>query len=152
MDFVDMEARLEELLAPDPILATSRCVDPFDSPSGILGSVMTRLRDEGILMPAAFSAYRMHDLVSVMKPAARRLYGEARAAWEQLLSIDMSGMGEEAPIIDNMLQSFLELLVLSASLSPYLSDEVARDFIRKPYGFTVSALARRRERSNLTLR
>ena len=152
MEFIDYDAQLEELLKPDPIQPDSRVVDPFGTPGGVLGHIVARLRDEGFLMPAAFAAYRMHDLVTSIKPVARRLYSDTREAWEQLLSLDMSGNGDQDPVIENMLQSFLELLICATSLSPFLSSDMAREFIRKPYGFTVSALARKREKSNMALR
>ena len=151
MDYVDWDARLEEALAPLPITTNSRCVDPFTCASGVSATLVRRLLDEGLMQTRAFTAYRQTDLIKVMKPGAYRLYGEVRRSWEQMMTVEMSGAGEEAPIVDNMLDAFLQLAVLLASMSPYLSTDDTKGFIRKPYQFTTWALART-NRTNLTLR
>ena len=151
MEYVDWDARLEEALAPLPITTDSRCVDPFTCASGLGATLMRRLLDEGLMQTRAFTAYRQMDAIKVMKPAAYRLFGEVRRSWEQLMTVEMSGAGEEAPIVDNMLDAFLQLAVLLASMSPYLSTDDTKGFIRKPYQFTSWALART-NRTNLTLR
>ena len=151
MEYVDWDARLEEALAPLPITTDSRCVDPFTCASGLGATLMRRLLDEGLMQTRAFTAYRQMDAIKVMKPAAYRLYGEVRRSWEQMMTVEMSGAGEEAPIVDNMLDAFLQLAVLLASMSPYLSTDDTKGFIRKPYQFTTWALART-NRTNLTLR
>ena len=151
MEYVDWDARLEEALAPLPITTDSRCVDPFTCASGLGATLMRRLLDEGLMQTRAFTAYRQMDAIKVMKPAAYRLFGEVRRSWEQLMTVEMSGAGEEAPIVDNMLDAFLQLAVLLASMSPYLSTDDTKGFIRKPYQFTTWALART-NRTNLTLR
>ena len=151
MEYVDWDARLEEALAPLPITTDSRCVDPFTCASGLGATLMRRLLDEGLMQTRAFTAYRQNDAIKVMKPAAYRLFGEVRRSWEQLMTVEMSGAGEEAPIVDNMLDAFLQLAVLLASMSPYLSTEDTKGFIRKPYQFTSWALARN-NRASLALR
>ena len=151
MEYVDWDARLEEALAPLPITTDSRCVDPFTCASGLGVTLMRRLLDEGLMQTRAFAAYRQNDAIKVMKPAAYRLFGEVRRSWEELMTVEMSGAGEEAPIVDNMLDAFLQLAVLLASMSPYLSTDDTKGFIRKPYQFTTWALART-NRTNLTLR
>ena len=151
MDYVDWDARLEEALAPLPITADSRCVDPFSCASGVSGTLLRRLQDEGLIQTRAYTAYRQTDLIKVMKPGAYRLYGEVRRSWEQMMTVEMSGAGEEAPLVDNMLDNFLQLAVLLASMSPYLSEDDTKGFIRKPYQFTTWGLART-SRTNLTLR
>ena len=151
MEYVDWDARLEEALAPLPITTDSRCVDPFTCASGLGATLMRRLLDEGLMQTRAFTVYRQNDAIKVMKPAAYRLFGEVRRSWEQLMTVEMSGAGEEAPIVDNMLDAFLQLAVLLASMSPYLSTDDTKGFIRKPYQFTTWALART-NRTNLTLR
>ena len=151
MEIVDWDARLEEALAPLPITTDSRCVDPFTCASGLGATLMRRLLDEGLMQTRAFTAYRQNDAIKVMKPAAYRLFGEVRRSWEELMTVEMSGAGEEAPIVDNMLDAFLQLAVLLASMSPYLSTEDTKGFIRKPYQFTSWALARN-NRASLALR
>ena len=151
MEYVDWDARLEEALVPLPITTDSRCVDPFTCASGLGATLMRRLLDEGLMQTRAFTAYRQNDAIKVMKPAAYRLFGEVRRSWEQLMTVEMSGAGEEAPIVDNMLDAFLQLAVLLASMSPYLSTDDTKGFIRKPYQFTSWALART-NRTNLALR
>ena len=153
MEYVDWDARLEEALAPLPITTDSRCVDPFTCASGLGATLMRHLLDEGLIQTRAFTAYRQKDAIKVMKPAAYRLFGEVRRSWEQLMTVEMSGSGtgEEALIVDNMLDAFLQLAVLLASMSPYLSTEDTKGFIRKPYQFTSWALARN-NRTSLALR
>ena len=151
MDFVHYDAHLEAALAPEPIKPDSRVVDPFDEPTGVMATLMARLRDEGLIHPRDFYSYRQRDLVGAMKPAATRLYGIIRASWEAIQSIEMSGLGEEAPVLEEMIDSFWNLLVIMASLSPYLSTEDMRNYLRKPYQFTVYSLSRA-SRTNLTLR
>ena len=152
MDYVDYDARLEEALAPAPISMDSRTVDPFNNPSGIMATLIRRFRDEGFILPAAFHAYRHNDHVQTMKPAAYRLFGNIRGAWEHMQMIRMSGCGEEEPLVEDMIDSFWQLTVLLASISPYLSDEDAKAFIHKPLQFTTWALSAVREKSNLALR
>ena len=151
MEYVDWDARLEEALAPLPITTDSRCVDLFTCASGLGATLMRHLLDEGLIQTRAFTAYRQKDAIKVMKPAAYRLFGGVRRSWEQLMTVEMSGAGEEAPIVDNMLDAFLQLAVLLASMSPYLSTEDTKGFIRKPYQFTSWALARN-NRASLALR
>ena len=151
MEYVDWDARLEEALAPLPITTDSRCVDPFTCASGLGATLMRRLLDEGLMQTRAFTAYRQNDAIKVMKPAAYRLFGEVRRSWEQMMTVEMSGAGEEAPIVDNMLDAFLQLAVLLASMSPYLSTDDTKGFIRKPYQLTSWALART-NRTSLALR
>ena len=45
---------MQSLFDPAPVLPDSKASNPFTSPSGIIGTLIMRCRDEGLLMANGF--------------------------------------------------------------------------------------------------
>ena len=97
---------MESLFDPAPVTPDSKASNPFASPSGIIGTFIMRCRDEGLLMASGFVSFSQPDPVSQVRQRAYYLYGQIRSCWEHLSSVQMSGMGSEVPVIEEMLARY----------------------------------------------
>ena len=67
---------------PVPLYPTSRACHPFSESVGVARTLLNKLTEDGLVVPAFYSEFCGSELVSIAKPAVTQLYSDLRVKWE----------------------------------------------------------------------